>query len=81
MRPGLPYALSKETIVKDLTSEAPQWILSAYGPGRDAPEQLFGGNLREQSVEEMRLVHMMAEASGNPQQAVSHLTQVYRSIS
>ncbi|KAK1461618.1 hypothetical protein CMEL01_14572 [Colletotrichum melonis] len=75
---GLPYALSKETIEKDLTSEAPQWILSAYGPGRDAPEQLFGGNLREQSFEEMRLVHMMAEASGNPQQALNQAQELYQ---
>ncbi|KAK1673253.1 hypothetical protein BDP55DRAFT_614424 [Colletotrichum godetiae] len=75
---GLPYSLSKEAIEKDLTSEAPQWILSAYGPGRDAPEQLFGGNLREQSFEEMRLVHMMATASGNPQQALNQAQELYQ---
>lgn len=62
--------LSKDALEKDLTTEAPQWILSAYGPGRDAPEQLFGGHLREQSFEEMRLHHVVATAAGNPQQAV-----------
>ncbi|KAI8219928.1 Nucleoporin AMO1 [Colletotrichum sp. SAR 10_86] len=72
----LPYMLSKETIEKDLTSEQPQWILSAYGPGRDAPEQLFGGPMREQSFEEMRLHHVMATASGNPQQAVGTTIRV-----
>ncbi|TKW55268.1 Nucleoporin AMO1 [Colletotrichum tanaceti] len=69
----LPFQLSRDAIEKDLTSEAPQWILSAYGPGRDAPEQLFGGPMREQSFEEMRLLHLMATAAGNPQQAVRHL--------
>ncbi|OHF02024.1 hypothetical protein CORC01_02603 [Colletotrichum orchidophilum] len=75
---ALPYSLAKEAIEKDLTTEAPQWILSAYGPGRDAPEQLFGGNLREQSFEEMRLVHMMAAASGNPQQALNQAQELYQ---
>ncbi|KAK1993415.1 hypothetical protein LX36DRAFT_643156 [Colletotrichum falcatum] len=75
---ALPYQLSKETIEKDLTSEAPQWILSAYGPGRDAPEQLFGGPMREQSFEEMRLLHIMATAAGNPQQALNQAQEVYQ---
>ncbi|KAK2769907.1 ccch zinc finger domain protein [Colletotrichum kahawae] len=74
----LPYMLSKETIEKDLTSEQPQWILSAYGPGRDAPEQLFGGPMREQSFEEMRLHHAMATASGNPQQALNQAQELYQ---
>jgi hypothetical protein len=65
----LPYALDKAAILVDLTSEQPQWILSAYGPGRFAPAQLFGGE-REQSFEEMRLLHYIGMASGNPQQAV-----------
>lgn len=64
------YSLNPETIVKDLTEERPQWILSAYGPGRDAPEQLWGGSV-EQSFEEMRLHFEMGAASGNPQGAVS----------
>lgn len=66
----LPYMLDKNAILTDLTSEKPQWILSAYGPGRNAPAQLFGGLPREQSFEEMRLLHYMGLASGNPQQAV-----------
>ncbi|CCF37607.1 CCCH zinc finger protein [Colletotrichum higginsianum] len=75
---ALPYQLSREAIEKDLTSEAPQWILSAYGPGRDAPEQLFGGPMREQSFEEMRLLHLMATAAGNPQQALSQAQEIYQ---
>uniref|UniRef100_L2FHE6 Ccch zinc finger domain protein n=1 Tax=Colletotrichum fructicola (strain Nara gc5) TaxID=1213859 RepID=L2FHE6_COLFN len=77
-RVALPYMLSKETIEKDLTSEQPQWILSAYGPGRDAPEQLFGGPMREQSFEEMRLHHVIATASGNPQQALNQAQELYQ---
>lgn len=65
------YNIAVDTIEKDLTSEAPQWILSAYAPGRNAPEQLFGGYPREQSFEEMRLHYMMGKAAGNEQQAVS----------
>jgi nucleoporin NUP42 len=53
-----------------LKSEAPQWILSAYAPGRDAPEQLFGGYPREQSFEEMRLHYLTGKAAGTEQQAV-----------
>ncbi|KUJ14751.1 uncharacterized protein LY89DRAFT_686413 [Mollisia scopiformis] len=67
---GLPYTLDKNAILTDLTTERPQWILSAYGPGRHAPAQLFGGLPREQSFEEMRLLHYMGLASGNPQQVV-----------
>lgn len=64
------FSLNKETIQKDLAEERPSWILSAYGPGRDAPEQLWGGYPIEQSFEEMRLHYMMGEASGNAQGAV-----------
>lgn len=64
------FSLSKETIQKDLAEERPSWILSAYGPGRDAPEQLWGGYPIEQSFEEIRLHYMMGEASGNAQGAV-----------
>ena len=67
----LPYHISHEAIEKDLTIEIPQWILSAYGPGKDAPDQLFGGYPREQSVEEIRLHYMQGKAAGNEQQAVS----------
>lgn len=65
------FSLSKDTIQKDLAEERPSWILSAYGPGRDAPEQLWGGYPIEQSFEEIRLHYMMGEASGNAQGAVS----------
>lgn len=64
------YSITPEVIEKDLTSDAPQWILSAYAPGRDAPDQLFGGYPREQSFEELRLHYLMGKASGNEQQAV-----------
>lgn len=64
------YYLTRDAIQKDLQEERPEWILSAYGPGRDAPEQLWGGIL-EQSPEEMRLHAMTCEAAGNLQGAVS----------
>lgn len=67
----LPFQLDKAVILTDLTSERPQWILSAYGPGRWAPAQLFGGPGRELSFEELRVAHYIGLASGNPQQAVS----------
>ncbi|KAL2072350.1 hypothetical protein VTL71DRAFT_11693 [Oculimacula yallundae] len=66
----LPYSLDKKAILLDLTAEKPQWILSAYGPGRQAPAQLFGGPMREHSFEEMRLIHYMALAAGNSQPAI-----------
>ncbi|PNH71741.1 hypothetical protein VD0001_g5815 [Verticillium dahliae] len=72
------YSITKETIEKDLTTERPQWILSAYGPGRDAPEQLFGGSAREQSFEEMRLHHVLAASKGSPQQALNEAQQLYQ---
>lgn len=68
------FSLSKDTIQKDLAEERPSWILSAYGPGRDAPEQLWGGYPIEQSFEEIRLHYMMGEASGNAQGAVCSLS-------
>lgn len=69
-RKALPYGLSKEVIEKDLTTEAPTWILSCYGPGRDAPEQLFGGYPREQSTEEIRLHYEKGVQAGKQQEAV-----------
>ncbi|KAG4423367.1 hypothetical protein IFR04_003471 [Cadophora malorum] len=74
----LPYSLDKKAIGVDLTSEKPQWILSAYGPGRLAPAQLFGGPMREHSFEEMRLLHYMAVAAGNPQQAVQEAERLWQ---
>ncbi|GJN82643.1 hypothetical protein PLIIFM63780_006186 [Purpureocillium lilacinum] len=72
------YSVSGETIEKDLTLEKPQWILSAYGPGRDAPDQLFGGYPREQSFEELRLHYLAGKASGNEQQALNEAQQLYQ---
>ena len=67
------YKLDKATINNDLSKERPQWILSAYGPGRDAPLQLFGGYPREQSFEELRLRHYELAAQGNQQQAIQEV--------
>ncbi|KAG5963787.1 hypothetical protein E4U58_003422 [Claviceps cyperi] len=72
------YKISLEVIEKELSVELPQWILSAYGPGRDTPEQLFGGYPREQSFEEVRLYYVMACASGNEQQAVYEIQELYQ---
>ncbi|KAH8819585.1 nuclear pore complex assembly-domain-containing protein [Xylogone sp. PMI_703] len=72
----MPYGLDKDAIIADLTTERPQWILSSYGPGRNAPAQLFGGSLREQSFEEMRLLHYIAAASGNTQQVIQDANQL-----
>lgn len=65
------YSLDRDTLVNDLSIDHPQWILSAYGPGKDAPVQLFGGPMRELSFEEMRLYHYQESAAGRQQQAVS----------
>ncbi|THW91887.1 hypothetical protein D6D15_03575 [Aureobasidium pullulans] len=64
------YAVTKEGIEGDLRNERPKWPFSAYGPGRDAPLQLFGGFPLEQSPEEMRVLYYQAIASGNPQPAI-----------
>ncbi|KAL2105433.1 hypothetical protein VUR80DRAFT_8383 [Thermomyces stellatus] len=74
---SLPYGLSKEVIEKDLTTEAPTWILSCYGPGRDAPEQLFGGYPREQSTEEIRLHYEKGVQAGKQQEALQEINQLY----
>ncbi len=71
-----PYlGLTADAIRRDLSEELPQWILSCYGPGRDAPEQLWGGYPREQSVEEIRLHFLMGSMAGNPQGAVRSVAQ------
>ncbi len=62
-----PYKITKDMIRTDLANERPTWILSCYGPGKEAPEQLFGGYPREQSLEE---VMVYIRGSANPQQAV-----------
>ncbi|KAK4695230.1 nucleoporin NUP42, partial [Lecanoromycetidae sp. Uapishka_2] len=65
-----PYKLDKTIITTDLSKERPQWILSTYGPGRDAPIQLFGGHPREQSFEELRIRHYELAAQNNQQLAI-----------
>ncbi|POR36964.1 Uncharacterized protein TPAR_02832 [Tolypocladium paradoxum] len=72
------YGITTAIIEKDLTTEKPQWILSAYAPGRDAPDQLFGGYPREQSFEELRLHYMAGKAAGNEQQALSQAQELYQ---
>ncbi|KND89325.1 hypothetical protein TOPH_06062 [Tolypocladium ophioglossoides CBS 100239] len=72
------YGISPAIIEKDLTTEKPQWILSAYAPGRDAPDQLFGGYPREQSFEELRLHYMAGKAAGNEQQALGQAQELYQ---
>jgi len=64
------YNITTSQIQKDLTEELPPWIFSAYGPGKEAPEQLFGGYPAEQSFEELRLHYLKGVMSGNPQGAV-----------
>ncbi|KAF4345288.1 NUP42-nuclear pore [Fusarium beomiforme] len=75
--PAEKYNITSDTIEKDLTNEVPQWILSAYAPGRDAPGQLFGGYPREQSFEELRLHFMMGKTEGNEQQALNQAQELY----
>ncbi|KAK6950549.1 hypothetical protein Daesc_008877 [Daldinia eschscholtzii] len=65
-----PYRISADIIRADLGPEKPSWMLSCYGPGRDAPEQLFGGYPREQSPEEVMLY---VRGSSNQQQAMSEI--------
>ena len=75
--PDLAYHLDKDVISKDLTSERPLYILSAYGPGRDAPQQLFGGQPREQSFEELRFRHYELASAGNEAQAIQEAQTLY----
>ncbi|EQL29863.1 hypothetical protein BDFG_07552 [Blastomyces dermatitidis ATCC 26199] len=73
------YGLNPDDIKADLTpgKGRPQWIFTCYGPGKNAPRQLFGGPQREQSFEEMRAVHYAAAAAGNAQQAVQDAMKLY----
>ena len=64
------YHLDSAIIINDLSKERPQWILSAYGPGREAPLQLFGGLPREQSFEELRLRHYELSAQKRAHDAI-----------
>ncbi|CAK7270863.1 hypothetical protein SEPCBS119000_004306 [Sporothrix epigloea] len=77
---GNTYDVRPDGIVLDLTEERPPWIFSAYGPGRNAPAQLFGGAQTEQSFEELRLHYYNAVAAGNPQAAINDIDTLYRQI-
>jgi nucleoporin NUP42 len=67
-------------IKNDLTVERPEWPLSCYGPGRNAPRQLIEGPV-EISPEELRLRYYSQRAQGSEIAAVSLLSskrsQVY----
>ncbi|KAG9230429.1 hypothetical protein BJ875DRAFT_537145 [Amylocarpus encephaloides] len=73
-----PFQLDKDQIVTDLSTERPQWILSAYGPGKAAPAQLFGGEMRELSFEEMRVRHYAAVAAGAQQNAIKEAEALWQ---
>ncbi|EGX96371.1 CCCH zinc finger domain protein [Cordyceps militaris CM01] len=72
------YSIKLDAIEADLTTEAPIWVLSAYAPGRDAPDQLFGGAIREQSFEEMRLHYVKGKAEGMEQQTLAQAQELYQ---
>ncbi|OAR01278.1 hypothetical protein LLEC1_08120, partial [Akanthomyces lecanii] len=72
------YYIKLDALEADLTTEPPTWILSAYAPGREAPDQLFGGPMREQSFEEMRLHYMKGKAEGNEQKALAEAGELYQ---
>ncbi|KAL0468555.1 hypothetical protein QR685DRAFT_446988 [Neurospora intermedia] len=74
-----PYSLDADAIRKDLTEELPTWILSAYAPGKQPPEQLFGGEQREQSFEEIRMYYLNGLAAGNPEGALNDINNLYQS--
>ncbi|KAK5075545.1 hypothetical protein LTR51_003946 [Lithohypha guttulata] len=56
------WHLSEEDIQNDLSKTRPQWILSAYGPGKETPAALFVDN--EYSPEEVRLRFYNSQATG-----------------
>ncbi|PHH62886.1 hypothetical protein CDD81_6604 [Ophiocordyceps australis] len=72
------YNISEELLENDLTVDLPQWILSSYAPGKNAPDQLFGGYPREQSFEELRFHHMQAKAAGQEAQAIAAAQELYQ---
>ncbi|KAL2868615.1 FG-nucleoporin nup42 [Aspergillus lucknowensis] len=74
------YGVNANDIKTDLTpgKGRPEWIFSCYGPGRNAPRQLFGGPQRELSFEELRLRHYEAAAFGNPGPAIQEAETLYR---
>ncbi|KAK4675239.1 hypothetical protein QC764_001550 [Podospora pseudoanserina] len=70
--------LNEETIRKDLQNELPQWIFSCYGPGKDAPDNLFGGYPREQQPEELRIHFMKGQAAGEAEAAMNEIMQLHQ---
>ncbi|KAL4819316.1 hypothetical protein BDW67DRAFT_155758 [Aspergillus spinulosporus] len=74
------YGLTTADIKADLTAGEgrPIWVFSCYGPGKNAPRQLFGGPQREQSFEELRLRHYEAAAAGNPGAAIQEAENMYK---
>ena len=64
------YKFNKSTLIADLTIELPIWPLSCFCPGVKAPTQLFGGEQREKSFEEMRVNHYMLREQGQEALAV-----------
>lgn len=64
------YRFNAQTLLADLTEELPIWPLSCFCPGVKAPVQLFGGEQRERSFEEMRLNHYELSAQGQEALAV-----------
>ncbi|KAI5288342.1 hypothetical protein KEM54_005282, partial [Ascosphaera aggregata] len=68
-----------DDIRQDLTpgKGRPEWIFSCYAPVRNTPVHLFGGPSREQSFEEMRLMHYLAQAAGKAEQAVQDANILY----
>ncbi|KAL4751607.1 hypothetical protein BDW72DRAFT_192801 [Aspergillus terricola var. indicus] len=73
------YGVTTADIKADLTAGEgrPIWVFSCYGPGKNAPRQLFGGAQREQSFEELRLRHYEAAAAGNPGPAIQEAENLY----
>ncbi|KAK4173531.1 hypothetical protein QBC36DRAFT_335628 [Triangularia setosa] len=69
--------LNEETIRKDLQNELPQWIFSCYGPGKDAPDNLFGGYPREQQPEEIRIHFMKGQLAGEADAALNEIMQLH----
>ncbi|KAK3070952.1 hypothetical protein LTR53_009541 [Teratosphaeriaceae sp. CCFEE 6253] len=71
----LPYHLDRDAVAADLEvggdGERPRWLLSSYGPGRDASRQLLEGAL-EQSQEEMRVMCYIAVRDNKLQDYLSH---------
>jgi len=69
------WQLNEDDIRNDLTSTRPQWILSAYGPGKEPPASLFVEN--EYSPEEVRWRFYEQQAKGNADAADQEAIKVW----